>query len=113
MLQKISPPFAGPWVVSYESNYEQIITEVEKYWTMSPAERAISLQQKGTDYWNQVLSSFTEARFARLCAYLRQREPDDTVGYSILIYRLTDDDVQRALLGAPGELRPDAYRFNP
>ena len=38
------------------------------------------------------------------CAFLRQREPDDNVGYSILIYRLTAEDVQRAVFGPPVEL---------
>jgi hypothetical protein len=32
-------------------------------------------------------------------AYLRQREPDDHVGHSILIYRLTDADLAQALEG--------------
>ena len=37
-------------------------------------------------------------------AYLRQREPDDQVGYSILIYRLSDQDIQHALDGPLVEL---------
>jgi hypothetical protein len=40
-------------------------------------------------------------RFARLTAYLRQREPDDHVGHSILIYRLTEEDLTEALEGDP------------
>lgn len=39
-------------------------------------------------------------RFARLCAHLRQREPDDHIGYSILVFRLNGDDVRRAVDGA-------------
>ncbi len=39
-----------------------------------------------------------------MCAFLRQREPDDNVGYSILIYRLTAEDIQKALFGLPVEL---------
>jgi tetratricopeptide (TPR) repeat protein len=46
-------------------------------------------------------------RFARLCAALRQREPDDRAGYSILIYRMTEDEIQRALFGPPPELHAD------
>lgn len=34
--------------------------------------------------------------FARLFAYLRTRHPDDTAGHSILIFRLTEDDLRRA-----------------
>ena len=43
-------------------------------------------------------------RFARLCSFLREREPDAKIGYSILIYRLTDADLARALAGPPCEL---------
>lgn len=42
-----------------------------------------------------------DPRFARLCAFLRQRPPDDEIGYAILIYRLSDDDIARALGAAP------------
>lgn len=45
------------------------------------------------------LRQWPALQFARLCAYLRNREPDDFVGYSILIYRLTDKQVEDALLG--------------
>jgi tetratricopeptide (TPR) repeat protein len=46
-------------------------------------------------------------RFARLCAFLRLREPDDHVGYSILIYRLTSEQVRAALFGPPPEEAAD------
>jgi hypothetical protein len=37
---------------------------------------------------------------------LQPREPDDSVGYSILIYRLTRDDLDKALNVAPPTLAP-------
>ena len=46
---------------------------------------------------------FAKLRFARLCAYLRQREPDDHVGHSMLIYRLSKEQIAEALEGAPPE----------
>ena len=49
------------------------------------------------------LSAFAEYRFARLTAYLRQREPDDEIGYSILVFKLTDADIAQALDGPPAE----------
>jgi tetratricopeptide (TPR) repeat protein len=49
---------------------------------------------------------FHKLRFARLCAFLRQRMPDDGVEHTILIYRLSDDDVREALRGAPVEAVP-------
>ena len=49
---------------------------------------------------------YEDLRFGRLCSFLRTREPDDEVGHSILIYRLTDADVAGALEGKPPELLP-------
>lgn len=43
------------------------------------------------------LENYLKLAFGRLCVYLREREPDDHVGHSILIYRLTDDQVRSAL----------------
>ncbi len=36
-------------------------------------------------------------RFAKLARYLETRKPDDNIGYSILIYKLTDEEVANAL----------------
>jgi hypothetical protein len=36
-------------------------------------------------------------RFAKLCAWLRDRDCEDHVGYSILIYRLDAEDLEQAL----------------
>lgn len=46
--------------------------------------------------------------FARLCALLKQREPDDRAGGSILIYRVTPDELDRALFGPPPEIAEDS-----
>jgi len=55
---------------------------------------------------SSVLRDFESLRFGRLCAWLRERgvEPDDQVAYSILIYRLSDRDLQQALDGPPPEM---------
>jgi hypothetical protein len=57
--------------------------------------------------WRRLVSDFDQLRLARLCAYLRRREPDDQIGYSILIFRLSDEDVRDALNGPPAELLPE------
>jgi hypothetical protein len=56
------------------------------------------------------LKYYEMCRFARLTAYLRQREPDDNVNYSILVYRLTEADLARALDGPPPELGRDIVK---
>ncbi len=43
--------------------------------------------------------TFDRVRFARLCKFLQRRTPDANAGYSILIYRLGEDDLKAALDG--------------
>ena len=70
-----------------------------------PSAGALSEQQ--ITAWHRLVSDFDQLRLARLSAYLRRRQPDDQVGYSILIFRLSDDEVRDALNGAPAELLPE------
>ena len=56
------------------------------------------MRQTGDQYWRQLFVQFDQLRTGRLVAYLRRRQPDAMVGYSILIYRLTAADVAEALL---------------
>ena len=60
----------------------------------------------GNRAFEDALLELRDLCLGRLCAYLRQREPDDEVGYSILIYHLSDAQVREALEGPPAELRP-------
>ena len=85
MLQSVYSYAAGHWSVPYEHAYQKLLKN-----TSSDADRF---------YLRQL-------RFARLCAYLRHRTPVDSVGNSILIFRVTDEDLHRALLGPPLELVP-------
>jgi hypothetical protein len=43
-------------------------------------------------------------RFARLSQYLRLRQPDAMIGYSIFIYRLSGEEVHAAVDGTAAEL---------
>ena len=63
----------------------------------NPAARSDLLRQYGKDYWTSRMKALELLQFDRLCECLRLREPDDEVGYSILIYRLSDGDLTRAL----------------
>lgn len=84
MLQAVPIVPMGKWCRFYEQDYQRLLASDEA-------------RRGEHDLWLQL-------RFGRLAAYLRQREPDDNVGHSILIYRLSDDDVRAALSGPPAEL---------
>ena len=91
----------GPWNDRYEAEYQRLYALTKPFMAADPAARAAALGRGRIDAWMKVFFDFERYRFARLAAYLRQREPDDSVGYSILVYRLTDADASRAFDGPP------------
>jgi hypothetical protein len=103
-LQSVYIPPRGPWNPEYEQKYQALLVEIAKLAKRQQEDPKL-LERIEHDpaaapelaAWNDALTQFEQYRFARLCAYLRQREPDDSVGYSILIYRLDADDLNTAL----------------
>ena len=51
--------------------------------------------------WVQAFAAVENLRLARLCAYLRQRPPKGHAADSILVYELSEADLERALDGLP------------
>jgi hypothetical protein len=93
ILQHVYETEHGKWTQHYESNYRQARAWHEGY-------RKIDIN---SSFDRERESAFARLQFARLCAHLRQCEPLDNVGGSVLIYRVTAADLDRALLGAPPE----------
>ena len=56
------------------------------------------------EFSNEKIKEFERLRFLRLCAYLRHDPPVVQVGYSIFVFELNDDEINRALYGPPAEL---------
>ena len=65
-----------------------------------PAARARLEKEVAPEKWTVSRDRFQHLRFARLCYCLRARKPDAMIGYSILIYRLTADEVAAATGGS-------------
>jgi hypothetical protein len=106
MVQSVFNMFPGPWAAPYEASYRtgmNALREIAR--EPDPAERARRTAAVPRDGLYQL----EQLRFARLMAYLRHREPDDQVGFSILIHRLSDDEVRAALDGPPAELAPQPW----
>ncbi len=80
MLQSVASRYKGKWCQAYEDLYQEYL-------------------EKGNN-----APEFEQLAFSRLCAYLRSRSPDARVAYSILVYKLSSQDIQKALLGPPAEL---------
>jgi hypothetical protein len=101
MLQTVYVLAPGGWNDRYEQQYQQLGDFFGRYARTrhDPKRRDALLRQVGNPNVANEFRLFEHLRFARLCAYLRQREPTDEVCYSILIYRLSDRDIEQALTG--------------
>ncbi len=97
----------GPWNQRFETIYQELGRAAGPIYGDDPQARLALLHQHAPADWESVLTRFEAFRFARLTAFLRQREPDDNINYSILVYHLTDADIAQALQGPPPELGAD------
>jgi hypothetical protein len=108
MLQSIYTRTPGPWAEPYERAYRQTKMDADRFVAaMGGPLQMDHLSSADAATWHRLVRDYDELRFGRLAAYLRQRTPDDSIGYSILIFTLTDRDVQEALDGPPAELWPN------
>ncbi|HTT55487.1 MAG TPA: hypothetical protein VMF63_00130, partial [Opitutaceae bacterium] len=103
MFQRVYTQVRGPWSAAEEQEYRQLSRWGAQFAAHPDPDRA--RDSDGAPLVRaqvlQRLFRLEQLRFGRLCHYLRDRTPDAEVGYSILIFRLTDDDVRRALTGPP------------
>jgi hypothetical protein len=113
MLQPVTEPRRGafgPWNERVEQQYQAALQLVAPLFSNEVAERNEALAQLPAENWIEAVNTFEYLRLRRLTAFLRQREPDDNIGYSILVYHLSTDDLLRALDGPPVELGRDILR---
>lgn len=105
MLQGLYFMTPGDWSARYETDYQSMLYNLRLFdsTAVNPATRQALLQQTGEAFWAKNFQAFEHLRTARLAAYLRRRSPDAEVGYSILIYRVSADELAQALLGPPPE----------
>lgn len=89
---------SGPWSQKYEKAYWKLKTIYQSLIQSNhdPADFSLVPPADFEDY-----QFFAVLRWARICAYLRGigREPDAMAGYSILIFKLSEDDLRQALEG--------------
>ena len=110
LLQPVTQPGRGafgPWNDRLEKRYQAARHFMSPLLSDDPAERRRALNQFPLEQWYSAINDYEFLRFHRLAAFLRQREPDDNVGFSILVYHLSDADLAGALDGPPPELGRD------
>jgi len=99
MLEEVYSPVRGGFTLEDEKEYQdrrRAEPVFRAYWT-NPAAREDILKQFAGKQLDAAWARLDWLRFARLAAYLRVKEPEAMIGYSIFIYRLTDDEVDRVL----------------
>ena len=82
----------GKWTREHESAYRLALARAVHHFDLAAND----------SFANDV--SLQRLRFARLCAYLRKREPTANVGNSILVFQLNQQELDQALYGPPVEL---------
>ena len=89
MLQGIGTgSVRGPWQRVFEESYQAIA-------------RALPSISMDTPTGYQAFHIFELLRFARLCAYLKTREPDERVTPNVLVYELDEKSLAEAISGPP------------
>lgn len=99
MLQNVYGDDPRRWSAEAERQYRRVLEDVQAFRDVQGHPEAWQrlLAEHGSDYWDDVRDRFTHMRLSRLFTYLRRRGHDAHVGYSILIYQLTDSEVHDAL----------------
>jgi Dolichyl-phosphate-mannose-protein mannosyltransferase len=102
MLELVYSSVQGPWTIELEKEYEFLRTfePMFKAYADDPAARAALQGELSPAKWKASRDRFLHLRFARLCYYLRARQPDAVIGYSIFVYRLSAEEVRAATAGS-------------
>lgn len=103
-LLQVYPPAFGPWNKNYEASYQQTAANLSVLYEATPEARSRLVTAKGEAYWTDLHRHFNDLRFARLCAWLRPRAPMAQVAHTLLVWRLTAEDLRDAQFGPPAEL---------
>jgi Dolichyl-phosphate-mannose-protein mannosyltransferase len=106
MLQHVYMPLRGTWTAENERQYQELRQNDANFRALkaSPDGHPELMREISPAQWSRAWTLYEQLRFARLCHYLRARQPDAMIGYSILIFRLTQPELDAALNGPASEL---------
>lgn len=100
ILQTIYTQYSGRWTPKHDGIWKMVQDSLAPHRGEDAAATWAAMEKAvGRTQMLNTLRGYRLFRLLRLCAYLRQREPDDFAGYSIMIYELSDDEVRAALHG--------------
>src|SRR6185369_11345520 len=76
LVQIWSQTCPGPWHVDYERAWQEVQPLVRSFFDADVDAREAMLARDGRSWWSTVVWRYEELELGRLCAMLRQREPD-------------------------------------
>lgn len=99
MLSEVYNPMRGEWTSEKEAQYQNLrrLDGQFRQYLEGPAASESLFAFASRDQWDRAWGRYENLRHVRLCAYLRARRPNAVIGYSLLIYRLSDDEIERIL----------------
>lgn len=99
MLSMVYFPGIAAWNSANEFRYQTLKHElIPLFSAMKDQKKFLELiNEKGRSHWIKRYREFEMMRLAKLCEFLRRRKPDHHIGYSILIYNLSPQDIKKAL----------------
>ena len=109
LLQNVYTLFPGRWNARNEDIYQKVTANVRTFVGSSPEGRSRLVAQTGKSFWTQLFRQYEHLRLARLTSFLRQREPDVEINYSILVYRLATSELAHAVDGPPIEMEQSSF----
>ncbi len=97
-LSHVYSSIRGPWTLAHETEYQELraLEPLFDVYTREPSRRAELEKDASAAQWRTGINRHDQLRFARLCHYLRVREPEASLGYSIHVYRLTPEEFTAA-----------------
>ena len=87
-------PTRGPWIPANEELYLRIQTQLGDY-----GRNGFPSGPEGPQQVLHLAQDYEALQFARLCAYLGNREPNTIIGGCMLAFLMSDAEVARALYG--------------
>lgn len=101
-LAQVYSPTRGKWTAENEQKFRELhnLESTFAQYASDPKIREELQREVASQQWEMVIRHHNLLRFARLAQYLRVREPDGYAGYSIMIYRLSAEEISRAVNGS-------------
>ncbi len=102
MLQQVYSPVRGAWTLDYENEFQGLRALEPQFlaYQNDPARRAELVRDATPQKWESGWWRYDWLRLARLCHYLRVRPPEANINGSILVYRLSADEITGATSGS-------------